>query len=237
MLEETGPDARDEMPALLRNASFYEDIFRPLTAMLFAAAICALPFAGVASSAARFGVAWGPTVPLLVFAAAAGLVMFPAVWLTLATSGTLHNLLPHRVWAVATRGPAEYAAAVVLLILMLATYGAGLFGTSVLSAWAAGWTSWVGGWRGPALAAGVSYPLLALGIYFAHAFAWMLGKLYQNHHDEFPWVLQRHVSTRTDAAKAAERKKIDELRAAREAQARRAKQPSQSSSSGLAARP
>ena len=42
----------------------------------------------------------------------------------------------------------------------------------------------------------VSLALLALGLYLLHTFSWMLGAFYRSGHSDFPWMFQRHVSTR-----------------------------------------
>ena len=39
----------------------------------------------------------------------------------------------------------------------------------------------------------VQLPLLAVCVYLAHFFCWHLGLLYRAHHDDFPWLMQRHV--------------------------------------------
>ena len=43
---------------------------------------------------------------------------------------------------------------------------------------------------------GSSYLILAGGIYLMHAFSYYMGLLYRAEHDNFPWVLQRHIPTR-----------------------------------------
>ena len=235
VIEETGPEAHDEIPPVLRNVSFYDDFLAPLVSLGVATALCAAPAVGVVVAAARFGVADGPTFLVTVLGAAFGLVAFPAVLLTLTTSGTLHNLLPHRLFGVAARSGPAYAAAVALLLLTLLCYGVGTGLTSILGLLVLDLLAWlfpgvplvpaflttpVGGVI--TVAGLIGYPLLAAGIYFAHAFAWTLGKIYQQHHDVFPWVLQRHVSTRTDPTKQLELAKMAQLRAEREERAKRA---------------
>ena len=227
VVEETGPEGRDEMPAILRNVSFVDDLVKPLWQLFLAVAISATPAILMVISAAKFGVAAGPTFLAIGLFVLLGLIAFPAVWITTATSGSLHNLLPHRVLGVAVAAGLEYWVAVALLPVTLVVYWMAMALTSALSLMATeagvslalpnGTTvsppAWVLGLIG--------YPVLALAIYLAHGFCWLLGKIYQDHHERFPWVLQRHVSTRTDPMKELERKKMDELRAKREAHARR----------------
>jgi hypothetical protein len=42
----------------------------------------------------------------------------------------------------------------------------------------------------------LQYPLLLIGIYAMHAYAWYLGLQYRKHHADFPWVLQRYTGRR-----------------------------------------
>ena len=39
----------------------------------------------------------------------------------------------------------------------------------------------------------VVLPALGAGVYLMHYFMWYLGLMYRSHHDQFPWVLQRHI--------------------------------------------
>ena len=234
-VQETGPEAHDELPPVLRNVNFGEDFFAPLAGLFGSAALCFAPAVGVLIANARYGLGDGPAVVAAVLAVTLGVIAFPAVWLTVATSGSLHNLLPHRVLGVAVKSGVKYPAAVVLLVLTLLCYGVGTFLTDVIGLIVytvigffvpnmpeipAFLTTQV---LGVVTVAGlIGYPALVAGIYFAHAFAWLLGKMYQRHHDEFPWVLQRHVSTRDDATKRLERAKAAQLRAEAEERAKRA---------------
>jgi hypothetical protein len=40
-------------------------------------------------------------------------------------------------------------------------------------------------------------PALGAGIFLAHYYCMALGMLYRKHYEKFPWILQRHISTRT----------------------------------------
>jgi hypothetical protein len=37
------------------------------------------------------------------------------------------------------------------------------------------------------------FPCLVAGIYLMHLFAWYMGLVYRAHHEQFPWILQRHI--------------------------------------------
>jgi hypothetical protein len=54
-------------------------------------------------------------------------------------------------------------------------------------------------------------PLQFMTIILLHFASWHLGLIYRRHHDQFPWVLQKHVSARREA----EAKKAAEIRAMR----------------------
>ena len=83
----------------------------------------------------------------------------------------------------------SYGVAAALAALATATYGFGLVAADVafiriLSGVKSPLPMWVHF---------VGYPMLAMGIYFAHLFCWYLGLLYREHHAQFPWAYQRHV--------------------------------------------
>jgi hypothetical protein len=49
-------------------------------------------------------------------------------------------------------------------------------------------------------------PLMAFSVYWMHFFCWHLGLMYREHQEEFPWILQRHVSIRRDPVMAPPRR-------------------------------
>jgi len=42
------------------------------------------------------------------------------------------------------------------------------------------------------------YPAFLMGIYLMHFACWSLGAMYRLHHDQFPWVMQRHIRMHDD---------------------------------------
>jgi hypothetical protein len=36
-------------------------------------------------------------------------------------------------------------------------------------------------------------PIMMATVYFAHFFAWHLGLMYRQNHEQFPWLAQRHI--------------------------------------------
>jgi hypothetical protein len=220
ILDETGPERRDEMPGVLRNVSFGDDFATPIWALFTAIAVCFGPAALAARALAWSNVPPGLIPVIVLVASSLGILIFPATLLTAATSGSVLNLAPHRIARVILAAPIKYLLSVILLIVTVAVYSFGIGATGWLSMVGAGWatgtklTLW--------LASGLGYLALMTGIYGAHWFAWLLGKVYQEHHEQFHWVLQRHVSTRTDPTKILERQRAGQILAEREEQARRA---------------
>ena len=52
----------------------------------------------------------------------------------------------------------------------------------------------------------IMLPLTAVSVYLTHFFCWHLGLLYRAHQEEFPWILQRHISKRRDPVMAPPRR-------------------------------
>ncbi len=188
VIEETGPDERDELPRPLRDASFYDDIWRPFTYVGGAFLLCWWPVlvAGWLSAPAYVGL-------ILNFVA---VFFFPAVLLTLATSGTSLNLRPDRVIGVIRACGGRYLTLVGLFVAADVCYGLGLwrfqwdsqqlFALAGVSSANIPW--WFERWA--------AYPALIGGIYLMHWFCWSMGATYRAHRDQFPWVLQRHTFRR-----------------------------------------
>jgi hypothetical protein len=191
VIDETGPTSRDELPAPLRSVSFQEDLFAPLVRIIAALVVC-----------------YGPALLLLLTAtdlpsqvrwvlsgclAGAGTVFFPAVVLTLMTSGSVLNLRPDRLVRVMFICGAEYLVAIITWAiggplylagaLLVSAAGAGALNEDVRQ-WLAlpSYIRWY-----------VSWGVLAAGVYLLHLLCWHLGTLYRRHHFEFPWVFQRHI--------------------------------------------
>ena len=189
VIEDTGPGERDELPRPLRDAELHADIWAPFTHVVGSVMICFWP----AFFAARFG------APYIVVLALVGLgtVFLPAVLLTLATSGTAANLRPDRVAGVIGACGVNYLLIVALLFGAYNAYKLGLWRFTYDALALFTFRNFPGGgsiawWFEPWIA----YPALLLGIFLAHWFCWSLGSAYRAHHDQFPWVLQRHVATK-----------------------------------------
>jgi hypothetical protein len=192
VIEDVGPFERDELPRPLRDVGWYEDLWAPFCNVFCSLMLCYGPMALlplVVYRVPRFQpIAW----PMEIALGAVGTFVFPAILLTLQTSGTILNLRPDRVLAVIAACGRDYLLTLIIWVIAGALYAWGWIGTSVsmvaliaptpLPPWLTSLT----------LTAGV----LALGVFMMHYFCMTVGLLYRLHYDRFPWVLQRHISTR-----------------------------------------
>lgn len=184
VIEDIGPDGRDELPRPMRNLSVGEDLWRPFLHVILAGAICYFP----AILAGSPGLPLGPSRGIIIFLLElAGSLFMPAALLTSVTSGTIANLRPDRVLAVISLCGGQYLLSVVAYLLTMATALFAFLAPAVLPM----------NPNNPLVKKmGEPYvllPLLAISVYFAHFFCWHLGMMYRAHHEEFPWVLQRHI--------------------------------------------
>lgn len=188
VLEEFGPEGRNELPRPLRSVEFWDDIFYPAVRFIVAG-VCAY---GPAVAVGGMGdLPGGVRAILLLTLATGGSVIFPVLLLTTVAGGAYVNLRPDRVLATLWACGMRYWAAVAYWVLGLVMYLVVLFGTippvlallfPVPPAWLIGST---GIWAGA----------MAMAVFFTHAFCIELGLLYRKHHGEFPWAFQRHVPT------------------------------------------
>jgi hypothetical protein len=133
-------------------------------------------------------------IPMKLAVLAFGTILFPAVFLTTTTSGSLINLSPDRVLRVMSEiGIGAYTVCVVLWAVSLVGYTAGIYASfltiyklffmpGTLPAWM-NVPIWVG------------YPMLVLGMFVMHGFCWYLALQYRRHHEAFGWAFQKHIRT------------------------------------------
>jgi hypothetical protein len=190
VVEETGPCERDELPRPIRDAGFYDDIWRPLTSVFGAILLCW----GILFPALRVGA--GEGVLWILFLA--GAFLFPAVLLTLVAGGTVLNLRPDRVIGVIKAIGLRYGVVIGLFLAATAAYGLGLWRLHIDSARLflprsqSGFSAAIPWW----FEAYAAYPALLLGIYLMHGFCWSLGLAYRAYQEQFPWVMRRHIPRR-----------------------------------------
>lgn len=192
VIEDVGPHEKDDLPRPMRDLEWYDDIWMPFCSVFGAMIIAYLPAIVLAGGLVR-GVPH-PLVQAVVVAALVGVgtFAFPAILLTLQAGGTALNLRPDRVLKTISKCGAGYFYVTVIGILAFATYFWGFAGTTAAMAMLMDRNNpvkWYVRW--PVVA-----PMLAAGIVLMHYFCVCLGMLYRVHHAEFPWILQRHVSSK-----------------------------------------
>jgi hypothetical protein len=183
VIEDTGPDNRDELPRPLRNADISEDLVHPLLSVVISLVLCYSPAIVAATKWIPLGD--GRTVAVLILVLL-GTVFLPAVLLTTITSGTIVNLTPGRVLGVIASCAGEYILSIAVFLTAIApfaaVYVAEHFATSATNL------------KAVRLVKGYTFlPILAISIYLMHYFCWHMGLMYRAHHDSFPWVFQRHI--------------------------------------------
>jgi len=224
-VDEIGTERRDEIPRPLRNLSFFDDVVGPFVRWVVAIMYCYFPMLMLKALDLDLGL----LEELVYFSlSVAGSFFFPAVWLTTLTSGTTANLRPDRVMGVITSIGPKY---LWLCLLWMAS--------AVLTLWAfagpgfipmrfLGYAAqWLANWKG------IHVFSITGSIYGMHLLAWQLGLIYRTHHHIFPWVMQRHVSTRKDTARilearrreAAIRKQLEKNRPDRDARLQEIRNP------------
>jgi hypothetical protein len=187
IIEETGPEEKDELPTPMRGASWYEDIWLPFFRFLTAFAICHAP----AFLAIFFLKAHSPaTVALFRGLFLAGSFFFPAALLIVNTSGTYINLRPDRI--LGTIGAIGIRYGLVVLLWLVSAWLL-VEGTLRGIVWAASLVAL----DPPAVAPpniGITLAEITFGMYLIHMFSWILGGLYRSCHPKFPWVYQRYIT-------------------------------------------
>jgi hypothetical protein len=132
---------------------------------------------------------------LLVACVLFGLFFFPAALLSALTGATYLNLRPDRIIGVIRACGAAYWVSVIAFAVSGVIY---IGAIGVLDIALVSMISWQSRTE-TIISMAIAWTALLLGIYLFHFACWHLGLLYRAHHDEFPWVLQRHVySRRTD---------------------------------------
>jgi hypothetical protein len=195
-LEDTGPDAINELPRPLRSMSPFDDIWNPFCSMFLALGVCFLP-------AVACYHAFPPQYKTLaLLPAVVGTFFFPAAFLTTVTAGSSFNLRPDRLAAVIRTSAAHYPFCFLVWLIALPLFAYSLFGIYMIPISVREDHPWIYKLNKPM----VAYPLLFISIIVMHWGSWLLGLIYRRYHSEFPWVLQHHVSARRrdEAAKAAE---------------------------------
>jgi hypothetical protein len=191
VVDETGPENKDELPRPLRHCDWRDDLWGPFSRAVGAFLLAFFPAILMLTS---HSLPW----PLRLSGAAAfafvGNIFFPAILLTNLTSGTLNNIRPDRVLGVIAAIGIRYLIPVALFPITCFIYLYGIIGSlarGVFFMLLPPGTSY-GWWLSPTIV----YSSLLAGIYLMHLYGWVLGVFYRKHYPDFPWVLQRHIPTR-----------------------------------------
>src|SRR5439155_11430230 len=110
-----------------------------------------------------------------------GTILFPAVFLTMTTSGSIENLSPDRLLRVIREIGAAYILCVVYWAIAFVSYYLG-FVAAFLSIYKmlfiSGSLPW---WMEVPIYVG--YPMLIFGMFVMHGFCWYLALQYRRHHE------------------------------------------------------
>lgn len=189
VIEDAGPFERDELPRPLRDLGWFEDLWSPFCNVFASLLICYGP-AAVLPPLLQLLPGMQPFEWIVaVICGGLGTFFFPAVLLTLQTSGTILNLRPDRVLAVIAACGRDYFVTLVIWIVAGGLYAMGWGGSTL---WIANMIhdlplpAWMTSFA-------VGATTLAGGVFMAHYFCMVEGMLYRTHYHAFPWVLQRHI--------------------------------------------
>lgn len=192
VIEEFGPFERDELPRPLRDVGWYEDLWAPFCNVFCSLILCYGPILLIPIASHRIPMLRPIEWAVVVACGGIGTFFFPAVLLTLQTSGTILNLRPDRVLAVIGACGRDYFVTLVVWVIAGGLYAWGWLGTTLAMVHLLNPLTLPGWLTSFALGAAV----LGAAVFVMHYFCMAVGMLYRVHYDRFPWVLQRHVSTR-----------------------------------------
>jgi hypothetical protein len=183
-----GPEQKNELPRPLRDLELWDDVFSPFFQSWMSLVISFGPAIAVLVRTMDPRVPLhAMRLPLTLMVAGAGLFVFPAVFLTLTTSGTLFNLRPDRIWGVIRQSGIDYLVVLGLAVLAAAAHVITIFYPMRLPHYL------------------LIFPMIFACTYLAHLFCWKLGELHRKHHERFPWVLQRHTPKPLEERLASQR--------------------------------
>jgi len=186
VVNDIATEDKDELPRPLRDFGWHDDLWGPFVHFFVSAFIAYGPL---------IAVNWMPqkVVLLVAYSAAVvfwGTLIFPALFLTMTTSGHWLNLAPDKVLRVIKNLGFKYLLSVILWAIALISYAIGIGGTmfALASLFAPPGTMPGNPW----IATAIAYPLLIVGIFIMHVFCWYLGLQYREYQPTFHWALQSH---------------------------------------------
>jgi hypothetical protein len=186
VVEDIGPDQKDELPRFMRDFSAQDDILRPMFNVFLAFLYCYGPIIAVVLF--MNGPSYLKSL-LCVGYAILGTIIFPAVFLITTTSGSIHNLRPDRVWRTIGVIGVKYLFLLLMGIIAISVYSFGILTTAVHS------LIFLELSRQSVMVrfAFIGYLFLLAGIVLMHYWSWMLGLIYRQKQPLFPWVFQQHT--------------------------------------------
>jgi hypothetical protein len=191
VVQEIGPEEKDELPRPLRSLSWGDDLWGPFWAVVASLVLCYTP--GIIALL-RLGIA-----PRGLFLsgslAALGTIVFPAILLTQTTSGHAANVRPDRVLGVIRQIGWSYPLLVVFWLLALGAYVVGIWRLELMTLGMMWGSTTKIFWM-------LAFVTVMAAVYLMHFFCWQLGLHYRAKHFYFPWILQRHIK-RTEKEKVA----------------------------------
>ncbi len=187
VIEDTGPEARDELPRPFRNLSWSDDICGPMLKFMICLLYCYAPV--IVAMAIAFQSGWW-NMPVLLALAAAGSLLVPAVMMGFVTTGAIATLSPFQIAKVIARCGPRYILPAVTWMIAFTLY------------------LWMGLGIAPPIPPDiqnkvlpfVGVPLTLIAIYLMHWYCWQIGLLYGMHHEEFHWVFRRISHSQSNRA-------------------------------------
>lgn len=186
VIEDIGREEKDDLPRPLRDLNLIDDFWWPFCNVVASLLICYGP-AIFARASLHFEHRY--SFFILGSLQMLGSILFPAVLITLITSGSVVNLRPDRVLGVIHVAGRYYVLLALSWIVSSGTYIAGILGFNFVTT--VGMLQMKGSI--PKRYWALTVFLLMAGIYLTHAFCWQLGLLYREKQAQFPWAFQRHI--------------------------------------------
>ncbi len=186
VLDDLGPQFLNDVPPVLRDADWGDDVWRPMLKLATAFGLCLGPSVWLWSLGTLAGQAAAVAIGL------AGVFLFPAVLLTLVEGSAAANLDPRRLAGVIRISGRPYLTVVACFALACLLHAIAawlvfasidiIVGKNFLFGRAVPVLPWLG----------LTYAVVTLACYTGHLAMATLAQLYRRHHETFPWLLQRH---------------------------------------------
>lgn len=187
VVNEIATNDKDELPRPLRDFGWHEDLWGPFVHFFGSLMICYGPIVAINWMPDVRAIIWAYVMAVMIV----GTLAFPAIFLTMTTSGSFINLSPDRLLSVIRELGAKYALCVALWVAAAGMYVLGFVGTmlAMLKLFVVpGSLPW---YVSPPIA--IAYPVLFAAIVMMHGFCWYLWLQYRYHQPAFGWAFQSHI--------------------------------------------